>query len=50
MRVYRTGELDSSTRCALSFRGAALGREPGIHNPQRCGVWIPGPPLRGVPE
>ena len=28
---------------SLSFRGAAIGREPGIHNPQRCGVWIPGP-------
>jgi hypothetical protein len=33
-----------------SFRGAGEAREPGIHNPQRCGVWIPGPALRAVPE
>jgi hypothetical protein len=29
----------------LSFRHSGarpLGREPGIHSPQRCGVWIPG--------
>jgi len=24
--------------------------EPGLHTPQRCGVWIPGPALRAVPE
>jgi hypothetical protein len=32
------------------FWGAAAALEPGIHTPQRCGVWIPRPPLRGVPE
>jgi hypothetical protein len=26
----------------LSFRGAAEGREPGIHK-HKPGVWIPGP-------
>ena len=26
-----------------SFRGARVASEPGIHNPKRCGVWIPGP-------
>jgi hypothetical protein len=34
----------------LSFRGASKASEPGIHNLQRCGVWIPGPSLRAVPE
>ena len=38
---------------ATSFRGARK-REPGIHNPcandERCGLWIPGPALRAVPE
>ncbi len=32
-----------------SFRGAAAGREPGSIS-QCCGVSIPGPPLRVVPE
>jgi hypothetical protein len=34
----------------LSFRGASEASEPGIHNHQRCGVWIPGLALRAVPE
>jgi predicted metalloprotease len=28
----------------------ALAREPGIHTPQRTGLWIPGSPLCGAPE
>ena len=35
------GDLGHSIRS--SFRGASEASEPGIHNPQRCGVWIPGP-------
>ncbi len=26
-----------------SFRGPSEAREPGIHTPQRLGLWIPGP-------
>jgi len=35
---------------STSFRGASAASEPGIHTPQRCGAWIPGPRLRRVPE
>ena len=54
---HRRDALDRERRAVFFFRhsgaSAAARRakagEPGIHNPG-CGVWIPGPPLRGVPE
>ena len=30
--------------------GEAESNHNRIHSPQRCGVWIPGPALRAVPE